>query len=272
MSMKVGFVGLGNMGTPLATNLIEAGFDVMVYDVREDRVKDLAAKGAKAGNSIADVAKHGEVIALAVVDDAQVEAVVAGKDGLLTAAASGSLIAIHSTIHPRTVKALAETALAKGVAVVDAQMSGGSGGAKNKTLCFMAGGEKAHFEKCRPLLEASGRNIFHMGAVGSGAAAKLAQQTMVLVNILSAYEGMSLAEKAGIDVNVFQELVKTSTGQSHIADNWRIFHESTRRNTHMVELFYKGVCPALELAHEVGLSVPGLALAQQSLSRVFSKT
>jgi 3-hydroxyisobutyrate dehydrogenase-like beta-hydroxyacid dehydrogenase len=269
--MKVGFVGLGNMGAPLATNLVEAGFDLMVYDVREDRVGELAANGAKAGNSIADIGKHGEVIALAVVDDEQVEAVVAGKDGLLTAASPGTVIAIHSTIHPRTVKALAETALAKGVGVVDAQMSGGAAGAKNKTLCFMIGGEKTHFEKCRPLLAASSKHIFHMGAVGSGAAAKLAQQTMVLVNILSAYEGMSLAEKAGIDVKVFQELVKTSAGQSHIANNWRSFHESTSRNSHMVELFYKGVCPALELAHEVGLSVPGLALAQQSLIRVFSK-
>jgi 3-hydroxyisobutyrate dehydrogenase-like beta-hydroxyacid dehydrogenase len=84
--MKVGFIGLGNMGTPLATNLIEAGFDVMVYDLREERMRELKAKGAKAGKSIADVAKHGEAIALAVVDDEQVKAVVAGKDGLLTAA------------------------------------------------------------------------------------------------------------------------------------------------------------------------------------------
>ena len=243
MSMKVGFVGLGNMGMPLATNLVEAGFDVMAYDVREDRVRASAAKGAKAGNSIADIANHGEVIALAVVDDEQVQAVVAGENGLLTASSPGTVIAIHSTIHPRTVKALAETALAKGVAVVDAQMSGGAAGARNKTLCFMVGGNKAHFEKCRPLLQASGKHIFHMGALGTGAAAKLAQQTMVLVNILSAYEGMSLAEKAGIDVDVFQELVKTSAGQSHIANNWRSFHESTSRNAHMVELFYKGVSP-----------------------------
>ena len=129
MSMKVGFVGLGNMGMPLATNLVEAGFDVMAYDVREDRVRASAAKGAKAGNSIADIANHGEVIALAVVDDEQVQAVVAGENGLLTASSPGTVIAIHSTIHPRTVKALAETALAKGVAVVDAQMSGGAAGA-----------------------------------------------------------------------------------------------------------------------------------------------
>jgi 3-hydroxyisobutyrate dehydrogenase-like beta-hydroxyacid dehydrogenase len=270
--MKVGFIGLGNMGTPLATNLIEAGFDVMVYDVRDERVRELAAKGAKAAASIAGVGKHGEVIGLAVVDDEQVTEVVAGKAGLLSACSPGTVIAIHSTIHPATVKALAETALAGGVAVVDAQMSGGAAGAGNKTLCFMVGGEKAQLEKCRPLLEASGKHIFHMGAVGTGAAAKLAQQTMVVVNILSAYEGMSLAEKAGIDLDVFQELVKTSAGQSRIGDHWQSFHEATSRNAHMIELFYKGVCPALELAHEVGLPVPGLSLAQQSLKRVFSKS
>jgi 3-hydroxyisobutyrate dehydrogenase-like beta-hydroxyacid dehydrogenase len=271
MTMKVGFIGLGNMGKPLATNIVQAGFDLMVYDRREQPMKELAAVGAKTAASAAEVGKHGEVIGLAVVDDEQVEAVISGDGGILNGARPGTVIAVHSTIHPRTVRKLADIAKAKGIGVVDTQMSGGSAGAKNKTLCFMVGGEKHLFEKCRPLLEASGKHIFHMGGIGAGATAKLAQQTMVVVNIISAYEGMSLAQKGGIDMAVFQELVRVSAGQSHMADNWLKFSDSTNKDPHMVELFFKGVCPAIEMAHELGLSVPGLALAQQLLARVFEK-
>ncbi|HEY3302461.1 MAG TPA: NAD(P)-dependent oxidoreductase [Candidatus Binatia bacterium] len=266
---KVGFIGLGNMGKPLATNIAQAGFDLMVYDRREQPMKELAATGAKTAGSAADVGKHGEVIGLAVVDDEQVEEVTLGDGGLMSSAKPGTVIAVHSTIHPRTVRKLADILKAKGIGLVDAQMSGGSAGAKDKTLCFMVGGESPLFEKCRPVLEASGKHIFHMGAVGTGATAKLAQQTMVVVNILSAYEGMSLAQKAGIDPEVFQELVRVSAGQSRMADNWLKFSDKTGKDPHMVELFFKGVCPAVEMAHELGLPVPGLALAQQLLARIF---
>jgi 3-hydroxyisobutyrate dehydrogenase-like beta-hydroxyacid dehydrogenase len=271
MVKRVGFVGLGNMGKPLATNVVEAGFDLMVYDLRREPVEELAARGAKGAASLTDVARHGEVIEIAVVDDAEVEEVVAGKEGLLSAANPGTVIAIHSTIHPRTAKKVAALAQPRGVGVVDTQMSGGSAGARSKTLCFMVGGDKALLEKCRPVLEASGKHIFHMGDIGTGAAAKLAQQTMVLVNMLSAYEGMSLARKAGIDLETFQRLVQTSAGQSHMADNWLTFIDRMSRDPHNKELFYKGVCPALELAHEVGASVPGLALAQQLLLQVLAE-
>jgi 3-hydroxyisobutyrate dehydrogenase-like beta-hydroxyacid dehydrogenase len=256
------------MGKPMATNVLRAGFDLMVYDLRQEPLKELAAMGAKVAGSLKDVGRHGEMIEMAVVDDAQVERVIAGEDGLLTTAQPGAVIAIHSTIHPETVKRVAEFAKAKGVGVVDAQMSGGSSGATARTLCFMVGGERAWLEKCRPVLEASGKQIFHMGDLGTGAAAKAAQQTMVVINMLSAYEGMALARKAGIDPKVFQEMVRVSAGQSHMADHWLEFSARTNRDDHMKELFFKGVCPALELAHEAGVSVPGLALAQQMLGRI----
>lgn len=268
MATRVGFVGLGTMGKPMATNVLKAGFDLMVYDLRQEPLKELAAMGAKVGSSLGDVGRHGEVIEMAVVDDAQVETVIAGKEGLLTGAQPGTVIAIHSTIHPETTKKVAEIAKAKGVGVVDAQMSGGSTGATARTLCFMVGGERVWSEKCRPVLEASGKNIFHVGALGNGSAAKAAQQTMVVINMLSAYEGMTLARKAGIDPKVFQEMVHVSAGQSHMADHWLEFSARVNRDEHMKELFFKGVCPALELAHEVGVSVPGLALAQQMLARI----
>lgn len=273
MITRVGFIGLGNMGKPLATNVVQAGFDVMVYDVREEPVKELAAKGAQVGASPAEVGRHGEVIELAVVDDAQVESVVLGENGVLEGAKSGAVVIIHSTIHPRTVKKVAENANAKGVGVLDAQMSGGARGVRGRTLCFMVGGEEGLLEKCRPVLAASGKDIFHVGAVGMGAVAKAAQQAMICVNRLSAYEGMLLAEKAGLNPKFLQQIAHVTSAQSRIVDQWfEQFKElgetdpaSARRQVH---LFYQGLCPALELAHDVGISLPGVALVQQLFARV----
>jgi 2-hydroxy-3-oxopropionate reductase len=271
VAIKTGFIGLGNMGKPMASNVVKAGFDLMVYDLRPEPLKELASMGAKVAGSVREVGGYGEVIEVAVIDDAQVEEVIAGEEGLLATAKPGTVIAIHSTIHPDTTRKVAATAAAKGVGVVDAQMSGGSTGATAATLCFMVGGEKSLLEKCRPVLQASGKNIFHVGALGNGSAAKAAQQTMVVINMLSAHEGMSLARKAGIDPKVFEELVRVSAGQSHMADHWLEFTgRMGEQLEHMKELFFKGVCPALELAHEKGVPVPGLALAQQMLPRILS--
>ena len=125
MVSKVGYIGIGNMGKPIATNVVKGGFDLMVCDLREEPMKDLAALGAKMARSPMEVGKHAEIIEMSVVDDAQVDTVKAGEKGILSGAQPGSIIAIHSTIHPRTVKRVAELAKASRVHVVDAQVSGG---------------------------------------------------------------------------------------------------------------------------------------------------
>ncbi len=270
MVKKVGFIGLGTMGKAMAANVLNAGFDLMVYDLREQPLKELARLGAGIAQSPREIGQHAEVVEIAVVDDAQVEEVVLNEGGgVLAGAQSGGVIAIHSTIHPDTTRKLTPLARAKGMDVVDAQMSGGERGAKARSLCFMVGGRKDSFDKCQPVLSASGTNVFHMGDVGTGSITKLAQQTMVLINMLSAHEGMMLAGKAGIDLKAFQDLVRVSTAQSSIADNWLRFQEDQRTDpVHRAELFYKGVGPALELAHELDAPLPGLALARQLLGRV----
>jgi 3-hydroxyisobutyrate dehydrogenase-like beta-hydroxyacid dehydrogenase len=266
---RVGFIGLGNMGNPLALNAVAAGFEVMVYDLRDERMAILAQAGAKPARTTGEVGRHGEVVQIAVVDDAQVESVVLGEGGVLGAAAPGAVIAVHSTIHPKTARRIGEAARGKGVGVVDAQMSGGEKGAKARTLCFMVGGERRWYETCRPVLAASGKSIFHMGDLGTGATTKLAQQTMVVINILAAYEGMRLATGAGIDPETFLELVRTSAGQSQVADNWLEQLKSGAagpdRLRGRAELFYKGLCPVLEFAGEAGVPLPGVALTRQLL-------
>jgi len=261
------------MGKAIATNVVNAGFDLMVYDLREEPMKELAGLGARLARSPMEVGQHAEVVEIAVVDDAQVESVVLGEDdGVLAGVKPDSVIAIHSSVHPNTPRKIAPLARAKGADVVDAQMSGGNRGATARTLCFMVGGSQASFEKCRPVLAASGPNVFHMGDVGTGAITKLAQQTIVLVNMLSAYEGMLLAKKAGINLETMQEIIRVSTGQSALADNWiRFQKEQMAGGEHRKELFYKGVGPAIDLAHELGATLPGLALAQQLLDRVLGQ-
>jgi 3-hydroxyisobutyrate dehydrogenase-like beta-hydroxyacid dehydrogenase len=272
MTTRVGFIGLGNMGKHMAINIAKAGFDLMVYDLRPEPMRELTALGAKAARSADEIGAHGEIIEVVVVDDRQVEAALLGEGGALSAAKRGSIIVIHSTVHPRTVRKLAEQAAAKGVTLIDAEVSGGERGAIAKTLCYMAGGDKAAFERCRPIFATSGANIFHLGALGSGAITKLAHNLIVYVNMLAASEGMRLAEKAGVDLKSMEQVVHAGAAQSRVADHWsqqrKLKDTYTSGPRGLMELMHKDLRLALELGHDLGLSLPGAALTQQLLQRV----
>ncbi|MGE0682982.1 MAG: NAD(P)-dependent oxidoreductase [Candidatus Binatia bacterium] len=271
MATRVGFIGLGNIGKPMAINVAKAGFDLMVYDLREEPCKELAAAGAKVARSAQEIGAHGEIIELVVVDDAQVEAAILGEGGVLNGARPGSVIAIHSTVHPKTIRKVAELAKAKGVGVIDAEVSGGERGAYAKTLCYMVGGDKALFDKCQPVFATSGAHIFHLGELGSGAVAKLAHNLIVYVNMLAASEGMRLAETFGLDLKAMQEVVHAGAAQSRVADNWT--QQRKMKDTYttgpqgLMQLMHKDLRLALELGHDLGLGLPGAALAQQLLDR-----
>src|SRR6187551_1753135 len=161
--MKVGFIGLGMQGKYMAINLAEAGYDLMVYDTRPEPLAALAAVGAKIARSNAEVARHSEIIQVCVLNDEQVEAVVAGQGGLLEAAAAGTIVVIHSTIEPATIEKLAPLVAQKNVEIIDVPVSGSEKGAKAKTMSYMVGGSAKTLEKCRPLFETSGRKIQHVG-------------------------------------------------------------------------------------------------------------
>jgi len=272
MTAPVGFIGLGNIGKPMAINLAKAGFDLMVYDLRPEPMRELTALGAKAARSADEIGAHGEIIEVVVVDDAQVEAALLGEGGVFSGAKRGSIIAIHSTVHPRTVRELAEQAAAKGLTLIDAEVSGGERGAIAKSLCYMVGGDKAAFEKCRPIFATSGANIFHLGDLGAGAITKLAHNLIVYVNMLAASEGMRLAQKAGVDLKSMEQVVHAGAAQSRVADHWS--QQSNLKDTYtsgprgLLELIHKDLRLALELGHDLGLSLPGAALTQQLIQRV----
>jgi 3-hydroxyisobutyrate dehydrogenase-like beta-hydroxyacid dehydrogenase len=262
--VKVGFIGLGMQGKYMAINLAQAGYDLMVYDTRPEPLEQLAAAGAKVASSNADVARHAEVVQVCVLDDAQVEAVVAGPRGLLDTATPGTIIVIHSTVEPRTIEKLAPLGAQKNVEIMDVPVSGSERGAKAKTMSYMAGGSAEALAKCRPLFETSGPKIQHVGKLGDGVRAKLAHQIIITVNMMAAYEGMRVGVESGLDPKILEKVIHEGLAQSWIADQW----SELKFGPHSRQVFYKDLHLGLKLAHELGISVPGAGLAQQLVDKI----
>jgi 3-hydroxyisobutyrate dehydrogenase-like beta-hydroxyacid dehydrogenase len=264
--MKAGFVGLGVQGKYLAINQARAGVDLIVYDVRAEPLAELAAAGARIARSCKEIAQYAPIVQICVLDDAQLEAVMLGEAGVLAGAEPGALVVIHSTVRPSTIAKLAELAAAKGVEVMDVPVSGSENGAKNKTMSYMAGGSAEGLARCRPLFETSGTKILHTGGLGTGIRAKLAHQLIICVNILAAYEGMLLGETAGVERDALINVVRDGAAQSRVAERWKkvAFSATSRR------VFYKDLQLCLEYGHELGLSLPGAALAQQMIDKMVS--
>ena len=193
------------------------------------------------------------------------------KHGVIHGARTGSIVAIHSTILPGTARKISARCRANGVEVIDVPMSGGQSGAEEQRLAYMAGGEARVLEKCRPVFVTSASHIFHLGELGMGATAKMLIQIVVCLNMIAAHESELLCDKTGLDFKMFQEVLHVSSGQSNVLDTWQRFKrpeepEAVRRQR--AEVFAKSLSPALELAREVGASLPGTALAQGLLKRV----
>ncbi|MGH7796957.1 MAG: NAD(P)-dependent oxidoreductase [Candidatus Binatia bacterium] len=270
--IKVGFIGLGRIGKPMAINVLKAGLDLTVYDLREEPVRELVQLGANAAHSPKELAAGADLVEIAVVDDTQVEDVSLGEGGLFAGARPESIIAIHSTVMPGTVKRLAEIGKEKGAQVIDAPVSGGEAGAREKSLCYMVGGERAVLERCREVFSTSAAEIFHMGALGSGAAAKMIVQVVTCIHMLAAHEAQLLAERSGLDFAALQKVLHVSSGQSFVADNWidrfkrpQDLMEVRRRRT---QVFQKSLAPAVEMAQEMDLSLTGAILVERLLPQI----
>jgi 3-hydroxyisobutyrate dehydrogenase-like beta-hydroxyacid dehydrogenase len=270
--MRVGFIGVGTIGKAMATNIVRAGFDLMVYDLREEPLKSLSELGATIARSPKEVGEHSEIIEIAVVDDSQVETVMNGTQGVFEGARRDAIVAIHSTISPETVRRLAGLAQLKGIKLLEAPVSGGRKGAEDGDLCYMVGGEKKIVERCREVFSTSGSHIFHVGDLGAASTTKIIQQVVVCVNMLAAHEAEILCEKTGIDFHRFLEILRVSSGQSFASDNWierfKRPQDSMSTRRQRTEVFKKSLSPALELAERVGISLPGATLAQKQLNKI----
>jgi 3-hydroxyisobutyrate dehydrogenase-like beta-hydroxyacid dehydrogenase len=273
MATRVGFAGLGAMGSAMAANTLAAGFDLTVYDLDERATRELASEGAKVAHSGRELGAGSEIVELAVPDDAAVRAAIFSEDGILAGAPSGATIIIHSTIHPKTAIEVGERAKDRGVHVLDCQMTGARTGALARKLLFMVGGDADVLEKCRPVLMASAAHIIHMGPLGMGAVTKAAQQAITVVNLLAATEGIRLAQKGGVDLDAFFEVLRLSTGQSYVIDNRMGFPPELggppRRPGGDPRPFYRGLRAVLALGFDLDQPMPATALAQQTVPFAF---
>src|SRR2546430_4568733 len=197
MAGIVGFIGLGNMGRPMALNLVKRGFSLVVHDIDPTKVAPLRDGGAKVVASPEQVAAAGERTIVMVETTAQAESVIAGERGIVKSAPRGHIVVCMSTIDPFALRRLAEQLVARGVATLDAPVSGGTERASSGELSIIAGGDPATFEACRDLFAAMGTKLFHVGALGQGLAMKLVNNMLIQVNRVAVAEALVMGVKAG---------------------------------------------------------------------------
>ncbi|HVB95102.1 MAG TPA: NAD(P)-dependent oxidoreductase [Nitrososphaerales archaeon] len=197
---RIGFIGLGIMGRPMAQNILKAGFQLTVYNRSKPPVDLLVASGAASAASPKAVAERSDLVITMVTDSEAVKDVVLGQGGVIEGAHKGMVLIDMSTISPSVTRSVSASMAAKGVAMLDAPVSGGDTGAREGTLTIMAGGPVSAFETCLPVLQVMGKKVVHMGATGAGQLTKLANQILVACNMVGVCECLNFAKEAGLDV------------------------------------------------------------------------
>jgi 3-hydroxyisobutyrate dehydrogenase len=211
----IGFIGLGNMGAPMAANLVRAGHTVTGFDLVPAALQALADVGGKTAASAAEAAKNAEVVITMLPEGRQVRDVWLHQGGLIDVVKDAKPLLIDcSTIDVESARTVTEAAEAAGLAMLDAPVSGGTIGAQNGTLTFMVGGSEANFTRGKSVLEAMGKNIFHAGGPGAGQAVKICNNMMAAINVAGVSEGFLLAQKLGLDWNKVHEICSTATSSS----------------------------------------------------------
>ncbi|GAD24147.1 3-hydroxyisobutyrate dehydrogenase [Acidovorax sp. MR-S7] len=215
--MQIAFIGLGNMGGPMAINLVKAGHSVKAFDLSQDALAKVKAEGAQAAASAQDAVQGAEVVVTMLPASQHVEGLFLGNGNLLASIAKGTLVIDSSTIAAATSQKVAKAAEAAGIAFIDAPVSGGTGGAIAGTLTFMVGGSDAALERARPLLEKMGKNIFHAGGVGAGQTAKICNNMLLGILMIGTSEAIALGVANGLDPKVLSEIMRRSSG-----GNWAL--------------------------------------------------
>ena len=254
---KIGFIGLGIMGKPMARNLLKAGYPLTVYDIVPDKAEEVVKAGAKAGSSSKDVAEKSEVIITMLPNSPDVKEAVLGKKGVLEGAKPGTILIDMSSIAPLASKEVAEKAKEKGVTVLDAPVSGGEPKAIEGTLAIMVGGPQETFDEVEDILSVMGASVTRVGEIGSGNMTKLANQIIVALNIAAMSEAMVLAAKAGVNAEkVFQAIRGGLAGSTVLDAKMPLVLEGNFKPGFRIELHIKDLANALDTAHEVGVPVP----------------
>ena len=263
MGKKIGFIGLGVMGGAMAEHLLEAGFELTVYNRTKKKAETLLSKGAKWADTPAAAAKNSDVVITMVGYPEDVEEVYLGKDGILEAKTGGYVIDM-TTSSSKLAKKIYDAAAKKGIASVDAPVSGGDIGARNATLVIMAGGDEKAFHALAPIFNALGKTVRYFGAAGSGQYTKMANQIAIAAGMLGVAESLSYAKKAGLNPEAVLETISGGAAGSWSLSNLgpRMLKGDTAPGFY-IKHFIKDMRIAIESAEEMHLELPGLKLAKR---------
>lgn len=269
---KIGFIGLGIMGLPMASNLIKDGFNLVVYNRTLSKCSQLEEKGAVVVQTPADVAKNAKMIITMVTDSPDVEDILLGEKGIMSTIKEGSIVIDMSTISPKITKELNAKLNSKGCYMVDAPVSGGSWGAIEGTLSIMIGGEKSAYEQCIPLFESMGKNIIYTGESGMGQTTKLVNQILVAGTMNAVAEALVFAAKSGADLEKTIDAVGGGAAAS-----WQLNNLAPRiikgdfDPGFMIKLQQKDLRLVIETAQALNVPIPGTSLASQMFASLLSK-
>ena len=281
MSIRAGFIGLGNQGKPIAAQLPAAGFETIVYDIADAPVRELVAAGAKAAATPREVGAHADIVGICVPEDDHVRAVVNGPDGLLAGMTPGGVILIHSTVLPETAAEVAKAAAAVDVAVMDACVTGGAARAQNRQITYLIGGSADALEKARPYFEATTDVApVHAGELGNGAKLKLCINLITYIQWAAAYESMALARAIGLPQEVLEQAGRANGQLTDLMTAFLAGHklpEEARRSEgfqalmrgHM-NIAEKDLAWALQLARKAGVALPVGSLVSQQMARLYN--
>ena len=254
---KIGFIGLGIMGRPMALNLVKAGYALTVYDLNPDPVKTLVTAGATEGKSCQDCAERTEIVITMLPNSPEVKVAVLGDKGVLVGATSGMILVDMSSIAPLASQDIAARLAEKGVEMLDAPVSGGEPKAVEGTVSIMVGGKQGIFDEVKDMLLVMGGSAVLVGAIGSGNTTKLANQIIVALNIAAMSEAMVLATKAGVDAEKVYQAIRGGLAGSAVLDaKVPLALKGNFKPGFRIELHIKDLANALDTAHEIGVPLP----------------
>jgi len=267
MAQTIGFIGLGIMGRPMARNLLKAGYSLVVHSRSRGPVDEIVKAGATAAASPKDVAAQCDVLITMLPNSPDVEQVALGPGGIIEGARRGLIFADMSTISPIVSKKIGKALEAKGVAMLDAPVSGGEKGAIDGALSIMVGGDKAVFERVLPIFQAMGKTITLLGPLGFGGFTKLANQIIVAVNLTALAEALTLGKKAGLDRDLLLTALAGGLAGSKCLEQKRGNYVSNTYNPGFkIDLHYKDLGLIMESARALGVPLPATAAVQELFS------
>ncbi|WP_207670892.1 2-hydroxy-3-oxopropionate reductase [Caloramator sp. E03] len=255
--MKIGFIGLGIMGKPMAKNLIKAGYELVVLDLNKAAVDELTALGAQAGKSNVDIANQCDVIITMLPNSPHVKAVVFGEGGIIEGVKPGKILIDMSSIAPLASREIYEALAQKGVEMLDAPVSGGEPKAIDGTLSVMVGGKKEIFDKCYDIMKAMASSVVYIGEIGAGNIAKLCNQIVVAINIAAVSEALILAKKAGVSPDLVYQAIRGGLAGSTVMDaKAPMMMDRNFKPGFRIDLHIKDLNNVLETSHSVGAPLP----------------